>query len=302
MPIIRETSRDFAIDTISHAPLETRFRVEPQFKLPSSSPEIVSGIKKPALATPESFNAPSKPLGLIVTNFVERLELFKEKYLQMLDRELTQIHELSMVTLEAHQQKEMELEKAAAGSDYWDILKQVGACLIGATSIVLGATLLAPGASLLAILGGSSMIVSGSASILGGVLGQMKTHPELASTLMLVGSGLGVVSGLSGAYLGVTTLTGNMGRIISASLSLVEGGASVMKNSYQLTLADIKASDSILRKSNEINKARFEAMSQDLKFFEINNQRTTDNITVALAQYQASSKKITALAQTAGAA
>ena len=302
MPKINPISPDFSVDLVSPLALDTKFRIEPQFSLPSSSQEFISAIKKPDLATPLSFSAPCKPLGLVVSRFLERLELFKEKYLQMIDHEISQIHDLSMLNLESHQKMELELGKAAIGNDYWDFLKQVGACLIGATSVVLGATLLAPGASALAILGGSSMILSGSASVLGGILGQTKTHTELASTLMLVGSGLGIVSGLSGAYLGVTTLALTTGRIISASLSIVEGGSSIMKNSYQLTLSDLKASDSTLRKSNEINKARFEAMSLDLKFFETESQRATENITVALAQFQASVKKITALSQTAGAA
>ncbi len=278
------------------------FREDPRYLLPSQEIFLSPSIKKPGLAHPDSFKQSSKPMALIVANFLTRIEHFRETYVQMLEREIDQINEVFSVSLEKHSEAQSKLDKATQSSDYWDFLSKIGACLVGAASIVLGATLLVPGASTMAVIAGSSMILSGTSGILGSIISDMKTHPQLATSLAVVSAGFAVAGGISGALTGVNALTNNLGRIIAASLGVVSGSTAIIKNTYQMDLADIQASDALIRKANEINSSRLIEMKEELEHFEQCSARSTDKLIIGVTELQASSRKVTALSGPLGAA
>lgn len=251
---------------------------------------------KPSLAHPDSFiKSEGKSIAFILANILNRLESFKQQFQEILDREIAAADKITQVNLEKHDAIVTDLEKVTEKSDYWSFLINIGAYLVGAASIVLGATLLVPGATTLAIVAGCSMILSGGASILGSILNEMNSHPQLATALMITGSAFGLASGITGAFIGTISAANNIGRIISASLSVVTGGAELVKDRYLWQAADIKASEALIKKADEINRAQLTSMGHDLNFFEKETSCMTTTLIVANRRLQASTRKITEL-------
>ena len=278
------------------APTESVHRDLPTYS--ASSPIAFSSdlSSKPSLAPPDSFiKSEGKSIALILANILNRLESFKQKFQEILDREIEDANKVSQINLEKHDAIVTELKEVTEKSDYWSFLINVGAYLVGAASIVLGATLLVPAASTLAIVAGCSMILSGSASILGSILSEMNTHPQIATVLMVTGSALGLVGGITGAFLGITSITNNIVRLVTASLSVVTGSAELVKDRYLWQAADIKASEALIKKADEINRAQLASMGQDLNYFEKETSCTTTSLIVANRRLQASTRKITEL-------
>ncbi len=295
-------SRIESIDSISKVapvyPIEAPVSIHrdlPTYRAASPHLFSIDSSSKPSLAHPDSFKSEGKSVALILANILSRLESFKQKFQEILDRGIEKANQISQANLEKHEAEAIELEKVTEKSDYWGFLINIGAYLVGAASIVLGATLLVPGATTLAIVAGCSMIVSGGASILGSILAEMNTHPQLATALMVTGSALGLVGGITGAFLGVASITNNIVRLITASLSVVTGSAELIKDKYLWQAADIKASEALIKKADEINRTQIASMEQDLNYFEKEVSCTTTTLIVANRRLQASTRKITEL-------
>ena len=292
MSRIEPIDNNLAVLPISPIDFSTTIQREPpKFFLSNSLPLSANSSIKPSLAHPDTIKSGSKSVVLIMANILNRLESFKERFQKIIDLEMDAIHKSSFLNLEKHEQSTLELEKVTASSDYWDFLTKIGAYLAGAVSIVLGASCLVPGADTLAIVIGSSLILSGGSSIIGSILSEIGTHPQLATALMITGSGLAI----AGSCFGTASLTSNIGKIIAASLSVVTSSAEIIKDKYLWEAADIKAFDTLIRKINETHEAELIALGHDLNCFEKDTSSNTTQLIVAQRRLQASITKITEL-------
>ncbi len=257
---------------------------------------------KPELVHPEMFKIKANSVFSIISKFLDRVQSIEGIYFEMLDREMSQTHETVSTNIEKHMSHQNEIQKATESSDYWDFLRKIAVCLLGAASIVLGATLLTPDATALAIVAGSSLILSGGISILGNVLCDMRSHPQLSTALMVAGGGFALIGGISSAIMGVTTLTNVLGKVVVAGLSVVTSSAQIAKESFEWKLSNMKASYTQIQKASETCKERYRTMEKDLSTYEEDLSRATESCISAQLHHQAAIRKITARSGAIGAA
>ncbi len=274
--------------------LDSSFRHDPTYALaPLSSFEPLTPLK-PQICHPDSFKVSPVSVSLAISKFLDRVEAILAIYFEMLEKELTHTENMTASNIEKQIKLQKELEKAQETSDWWDFLRKVAVGFLSAASIVLGATLLVPGASVLAIVAGTSMILSGSFSILGNVLCDMKSHPHLSTALMVAGSGFAIIGGISGAILGTAALMPFLGKVVMAGLSVITNGATIMRESYEYELCNMRSQNVETHKANEISNETYRRLQEDLGKFGESVTRLKEDCVVQAIQHQAATSKITA--------
>jgi hypothetical protein len=273
--------------------LDSSFRHDPSYALPPPTTFDHLTPLKPQICHPDSFKVPQVSISLAISKFLDRVEGILAIYFEMLEKELTHSENMTASSIEKQIHLQKQLEKASEQSDWWDFLTKIAVGFLSAASIVLGATLLVPGASVLAIVAGTSMILSGGFSILGTVLSDMKSHPQLSTALMVAGSGFAIIGGISGAILGTAQLLPFLGKVAMAGLSIVSNGATIMRESYEYELCDMKSQNVETHKANEISNESYRRLQEDLTKFGESVTRLKEECVVAAIQHEAATSKIT---------
>jgi hypothetical protein len=274
--------------------LDPSFRQDPSYTLPQPTTFDHLTPLKPQICHPDSFKVPQVSISLAISKFLDRVEGILAIYFEMLEKELTHSENMTASSIEKQIHLQKQLEKASEKSDWWDFLTKIAVSFLSAASIVLGATLLVPGASVLAIVAGTSMILSGGFSILGTVLSDMKSHPQLSTALMVAGSGFAIIGGISGAILGTAQLMPFLGKVAMAGLSIVSNGTTIMRESYEYELCDMKSQNVETHKANEISNESYRRLQEDLTKFGESVTRLKEECVVAAIQHEAATSKITA--------
>jgi len=249
---------------------------------------------KPEICHPDSFKVNRVPISLAISPFLDRIEAILALYFEMLEKELSHSENLTASNLEQQIHLQKELDKAQEKSDWWDFLRKIAVGFLSAASIVMGAALLVPGASVLAVVAGTSMILSGGLSILGNVLCDMKSHPQLSTALMVAGSGFAIIGGISGAILGTAQVLPFLGKVAMAGLSVVTNGATIVKESYEFELCDMRSLTLTTQTANEISNETYRRLQEDLAKFGESVTRLKEECVVHAIQHQAATSKITA--------
>jgi hypothetical protein len=247
------------------------------------------------IAPPETFENPSTSVFKVIYNFINRLESIQGTYFDMVDKEMKHTTDVVSLNLEKHIKLQDELQTALEKQGFWETLGKVAASVIGTLSIILGATLLGPGAPILAVVAGSSMILSGGISIFGTSLIDMRKNPKLAAALLITGSGIAVVGGVTGAFSGADLFKNVLSKIIIAGLSVVSNGTTIMRENYGIDLAELKANSALCQKENESLKTTGRNLELDSQNYTQTIHNLTETVIALQIHHQSAIKKIVAL-------
>jgi hypothetical protein len=278
-------------------PLESIKKRQPLSYNPPSSIQFsqVPGLEIPEIEPPESFEKPSSSVFKVIYNFINRLESIQGTYFDMVDKEMKHTTDIVSLNLEKHIKLEDELQKALEKQGFWETLGKVAASVIGTLSIIIGATLLGPGAPIIAVVAGSSMILSGGITIFGTSLVDTKKNPQLAAALLITGSGIALVGGITGAFSGVDLFKNVLSKIIVAGLSVVSNGTTIMRENYGIDLSELKADSALCQKENESAKTTSRNLELDSQNYTQTIHNLTETVIALQIHHQSAIKKIVAL-------
>ena len=154
----------------------------------------------------------------------------------------------------------------------------------------------------MAIIAGSSMLLSGGATISSSVFSETKTHPLLTTTLMITAAGFATLGGISGAIVGTTQLSGNLGRIVASSLAVLTGSTEMIKSTYAIELADMQASQELRKKAQEIDEVRLTSLQNEWMTCLNEATRMFQTLSGSVSDLLKSSREITMLSGPLGPA
>lgn len=292
---------------ISESTLETSATCNPTFSNPAAQDilfrEPLNAPKtrkpfnrnKPSIASPEEYQSAIRHgnLGYQLARLTENIYACMDGFVDNLSLDLKMYQKRLSDNMLEELQNHREIMRKNNESGFWDFLKKVGLCLLGAISLVAGGLVLAGATSLATILGGSSLILSGAATVIGNSFREMGVSQNVSTAFLAVGAAFSLFGG-GGFMLTHHTTTEALIKIAGAAFSVMTSGGHIAQQVVEIELANLLESRAKKEKVSEAMRNQLKDMTRCVRdTSEIINHNIIETARIA-ERYNQSIRQITA--------
>jgi hypothetical protein len=262
------------------------------YPLPPIAPTNKS---RPFLDPPDKEDRYEEKIQVFVSNvvaYMNVLEDIQRIYLERLDDDFTGARVQLGERFQTHLKERHKIEEAMQAESWWDYSRKITTLLLAGTALLAGGAVFsaAPGVFQAAV--GVGMMTSGALTVIAESLYQSGTHKDVANAMVLVGSIVGLTSGIVGLFHHAAPLSSLAFQFLIASTSLASNVTHLNKENWARIAEEFKAKN--LLSQNELEKLQrlTDILSTDAQGFVSILERNISEVSKLSNRYQRTKEQI----------